>query len=143
MLRCFPKKNRRSRGNTMVEGSLALTLFAFSFLGVVDLGQVMTLHQGLAERARAGARWAVVNPYDNDGIENVVVYGTPTPDASSRAMFYLNRNVVSTELLDQNTPEARVVVRIEGYQFNFFSPLIGRRYTAKPIVVSMPVEEAY
>jgi hypothetical protein len=127
----------------MVEGSLALTLFAFSFLGVVDVGQVMTLHQGLAERARAGARWAVVNTYDNEAIENVVLYNDPTPDADAGAMFYLTRDVVNTQLLDQNTPEARVVVRIEGYQFNFFSPLIAKRYTAKPIVVSMPVEEGY
>ena len=143
MPRCFPTKNRRSRGKAIVEGSLALTLFAFSFLGVVDVGQVMVLHQGLAERARAGARWAVVNPYNSDAIKNVVIYGTPTPGNSTGRMFYLTTNVVNTQLLETGTPEARVVVSIQGYPFNFFSPLIAGRRMAKPIVVSMPVEQPY
>jgi len=128
----------------MVEGALTLTLVVYTLIAIVDVGQVLTMHQGLAERARAGARWAVVNPYDSGLIRNMVVYATPYPESGAKAALWnLSTSMVSCSLVSQGTPDARVVVGIQAYPFRFFTPVIAGLYTAKPIVVSMPVEEPY
>jgi hypothetical protein len=135
----FRRRNRK--GSAIVEAALALLVVANVLIGIVDVGQILVFHQGLAERARAGARWAVVNPYDSEGIKNMVVYNSPEPGAAAKPFFYLDKSMVSTSLLNSGTPEARVVVTISGYTFRFFTPVIARAYTARPITVSMPIEE--
>jgi hypothetical protein len=135
----FRRRNRK--GSAIVEAALALLVVVYVLIGIVDVGQILVFHQGLVERARAGARWAVVNPYDSDSIKNVVVYNNPEAGDGAKAFFFLNKNMVSTSLLNSGTPEARVVVTISGYTFRFFTPLVARAYTARPIMVSMPIEE--
>jgi hypothetical protein len=132
---------RRQKGSSLVEAALALSLVALVLIGIVDLGQVLVLHQGLVERARAGARWAVVNPYDSVRIKNVVIYNSPDPPSGAAPLLYLAPGMVNTSLVNSGTPEARVVVTISGYSFRFFTPVIAGTYSAKPISVSMPVEE--
>ena len=41
---------------------------------------------------------------------------------------------------DPGTSEQRIVVSIHGYPYRLFSPWIGRTFTGKSIVASMPVE---
>ena len=70
--------NRRGRkGSALVEGALVLGLMAFTLIGLVDIGTILVLHQGLTERVRAGARYGVVRPYDATKITNVVLYKAP------------------------------------------------------------------
>jgi len=130
----------RRKGSTFVEGALVLSVVIFTLIGIADLGQVLVLHQGLVERVRAGARWAVVNPFDSTQIKNVVVYNNPAPANDASALLMLNPTMVSATLHNPETPEARVAVQITNYPFHFFSPLIAGRYRARPISASMPVE---
>jgi hypothetical protein len=127
-------------GSMYVEGALVLGMVVFTLIGIVDVGQVLVLHQGLTERVRAGARWAVVNPYSVTNIKNVVLYNTPTPADGSRALLGLTASMVSVTQANAGTPEARIVVRVVNYPFRFFNPLVKGLYAAKPISVSMPME---
>ncbi len=133
---------RRSRtsGTSGVEAALVLLLMIVVFIGVVDLGQVLVFHQAIVERARAGAHWGVLNPYDSARIKNVVVYSNPDPPAGALPLFSLEPGMVTTALVDQSTPEARLVVTINDYRFYFFTPLVAGAKIARPISVSMPVE---
>jgi hypothetical protein len=124
----------------MVESALTLVLFVFTLIGIVDVGQVFMLHQALVERVRAGARYAVVNQYDDAAIKNVVLYNTASPAEGAKPLFLLTGELISTTLLEEGTAAERIEVRITDYPFRFFTPWIAGAATARPIVTTMPVE---
>ena len=131
---------RLERGSTLLEGALVLGVLIFTLIGIVDVGQVLMLHQGLTERARAGARWAVVNSGDVDAVRNVVLYNTPQPALDARPLLGLAPAMVTVTRSGEGTAEDRLEVRILGYPFRFFNPLVQGLYTARPIFVTMPME---
>jgi hypothetical protein len=131
---------RARRGGMFVEAALVISVVIFTLIGIVDIGQVLVLHQGLTERVRAGARWAVVNPYNVTGIKNVVLYNNPSPTGTPKPLLGLTATMVTVTQTGAGTPEARIEVRIVNYPFRFFNPLIKGLYTAKPIFVTMPME---
>jgi len=131
---------RRRRGGALVEGALVLTLVIFTLIAIVDVGQVLVLHQGLVERVRSGARYAVVNVWDEQKIRNVVVYGTASPSMKSEPLLKLKPSMVVASRFNENTPEERILVGINNYPFRFFTPMIAGAYTAKPILISMSAE---
>jgi len=124
----------------MVEGALVLTVFVFTLIGIVDVGKVLVLHQGLVERVRAGARFAVVNTWNEYTIRNVVVYNRAAPSEGAKPLLNLSPDMVSVVRLNENTPEERIVVSIDGYPFRFFTPFIADTVRAKPIKISMSTE---
>jgi len=136
----------RRRGQSLVEAALVLVVALVTIVGALDFGQVMFIHQSLVERVRAGARYAALNSGNLDAARNLVVYGSPRApeqdgDSQPPAGFLgLSTSMVSVTRQGANTSDDRVVVRIEGYPFRFFSPFIGGVYTAKPIVATAPVE---
>jgi Flp pilus assembly protein TadG len=140
MHRTFRKSGRLQRGSSFVEGALVLTVVIFTLIGIVDVGHVLITHQALVERVRAGARYAVVNAYDQAAIRNVVLYNTATPAQGSRSLLGLSSEMVQVSLLNNGTPEARVEVRIVDYPFRFLTPLIKGLYRTNRIRISMPVE---
>src|SRR2546425_7957892 len=96
-------------GSTLVESTLSLLLVVYTLIGIVDFGQVLVLHQGLAERARCGARWAVVNPFDATRIQNVVAYNNPQPASNAKPLLFLTTSMVTASLVNSGTTDARVV----------------------------------
>ena len=138
---CVPRIRRRGgRGSTYVESALVLSVVIFTLIGIVDIGQVLVLHQGLVERVRVGARWGVVNTFDETKIKNVVVYNASQPAEGATPLLNLTTDLVSATQYAADTPEWRIAVRIDNYPFHFFSPLIVGDYTAKPIVMDMSGE---
>jgi len=133
-------RGKSRRGNAFVEGALVLTVVIFVLIGIVDVGQVLVLHQGLVERVRAGARWGVVNSFNVTKIKNVVVYADPDPGGTPKPLLRLAPSMVTATLAGAGTPEARITVTITNYPFRFFTPWIAKAYTARPIRVSMPAE---
>ena len=135
------RNNSSRRGQAMVECALILVTFLALLIGTVDFGQVMYFHQGLAMRARIGAQWAAVNAFDATKITNMVVYGVATPtSANSPVISGLSASNVTATLSNANTTNSIVEVRIENYQFRFFSPWIASAHTNRPIVARMPHE---
>lgn len=132
------------RGQSAVEGILILLLMIAILIGVLDFGQLMFLHQTLAERARGAARYAALNPTNFDGARNLVVFGNAVAPSGStdttKGFWGLTTSMVSVVRNNQNTNEDEVIVTISSYPFQFFSPWIAGAVRGKPIVASSPVE---
>ena len=139
MLRYSSSYKRTWRGSAFVEGALVLTIVLFTLIGIIDFGQILITQQALVERVRAGARYAVVNSFNETNIKNVVLYNSPT--AGTKSILGLTTSMVEVSLVSANTPEARIEIRIVNYPFRFFTPLVRGLYsTNNRIRVSIPVE---
>jgi TadE-like protein len=131
--------NRTRRGSAFVEGALVLTIVLFTLIGIIDFGQILLTQQALVERVRAGARYAVVNTFNEANIKNVVLYNSAT--AGTKSILGLTPDMVQVSLLSAGTPEARIEIRIVNYPFRFFTPLVQGLYsTNNRIRITMPVE---
>src|SRR5260370_39251262 len=75
-------RTRRQRGAAFVETALIFTTAISMILFIVDMGRILLWQQFIAERARVGARNAVVNNWDSTAVKNYVVYGSTTAPAS-------------------------------------------------------------
>ena len=131
-------KNRR--GSTLLESCIVTLLFLLMLICAADVSQVMFFHHFLQQRARAGARYAVVNAYDAASITNIVVYNSRT--AGTVGLFGLSPSMVSVTLLDAGTAAARVEVAISGFQMHFLSPGLMRDFSPGPFRAVLPVESA-
>ena len=76
-------KRRARKGATIVEASLVLGLTLFTIMGLIELAIAFFFYQGVVERARAGARWAVVHGYNETQFKNIVVYGNAAGSGGS------------------------------------------------------------
>jgi Flp pilus assembly protein TadG len=137
------RRRRKDRsGQSAIEAALVMVVFLVTVIGILDIGQVLFIHQGLVERARNGARYGIVNSYDETQIRNVVLYNQPTaPDNGSSGFLGLTASMVSVQR--GGTPGAsddRVTVTISNYPYQFFTPLLAGSFTARPIIASLPME---
>ncbi len=136
----------KRRGSMFVEATLVTLLALVCLIGIVDVGTVLVLHQGLNERVRAGGRWAVVHSYNPTRIRNVVLYNTPDPLMGDeqvvlqKPLLGIQNSMVAVSLHGAGTPEARIRVAIVNYRFRFLTPIIARAYVARPIFVTVPAE---
>jgi hypothetical protein len=125
----------------VVEASLVLLVFLATLLAIFDLGQCLFIHQTFAARARAAARYGVVHDFDAATIRNMVLYGQPlAPSGQTSGIFGLREEMVTVKQEDIGTSEQRITVTIQGYPYRLFSPFLGRAFTGRPIVVSLPAE---
>lgn len=126
------------RGSTVVETALVLTVALITFIGLIDIGSVIMRLQGLAERARAGARYGVVHTFDATAIKNVVVYGNSAGTGSP--ILGLTTSLVSVTSASLGDEHVRIQVVIANYPFHFFTPFIAGLKTLPPIEVSLTGE---
>jgi hypothetical protein len=121
-----------------VESCIILLLFLTLMIAVMDVSQILFFHHFLQQRARAGARYAVVHPFDSSAIANMVVYNSAT--AGTTGLFGLTPSMVAVNLRDAGTANARVEVAITGFQMRFVTPGLMRDFTPGPFRAVMPVE---
>ncbi|HEY8185507.1 MAG TPA: TadE family protein [Pyrinomonadaceae bacterium] len=119
-------RNRNSqRGATLVEFSIAATVFLMTMFAVLEFGRALWTHNALTDAARKGARYAVLHSQgDIDAVKNVVVYGDPAGGTNPVVdnLSTTNVNVVYSDFkLDGGT----VQVTITDYRFHFVIPIIG------------------
>jgi hypothetical protein len=131
-------RKARQRGSTAVEGALILTVFLVTFIGIIDIGSLLFRMQGLTERARAGARWGVVNTYNATNIKNVVVYGNP--EGTGGALLGLTTGIVNVSQTDLGDGVSKIQVRIDSYPFKMFTPFLAGSRTLPRIEVSLTAE---
>ncbi len=129
------------RGQATLEAAFVILVFLATLIGIFDIGQVLFVHQTFVARVRSAARYGVVRAYDADAIRNMVLYGQPAaPAGASNGIFGLTAAMVSVSQMDAGTSESRIVVSVSSYPYRLFSPWIGRAFTGRPIVASLPVE---
>lgn len=129
---------RSERGSTAVEGALVLTIFLVTFIGIIDIGSLLFRMQGLTERARAGARWGVVNSYNDTNIRNVVIYGNP--GGTGGALLGLTAGLVSVSQVDLGDGISKIRIRIDNYPFRMYTPFLGGDRTLSRVEVSLTSE---
>ena len=131
-------KLARAPGSTIIESALILAVAMVTFIGIIDIGSVLFRLQGLDERARAGARYAVVNTFDAGKIQNVVVYGNSAGTGS--ALLGLTTSLVTASYTDLGDGTAKIQVIIAPYPFRFFTPFIAGSSTLPSIEVDLTAE---
>jgi len=144
----------RRRGQALVEAALVLLVFFVIMIGLLDVGQMLFLHQTLTERAQAAVRWGVTNNYDPTSITNLVLYGNTSPDPGAQPFWGLSTSnvAVSNPGCGPNPNiDCRVTVVVSGYTYNLFSAaIIGKyfggsgstTYRGQTILASLPSELA-
>jgi hypothetical protein len=123
------RRSRRQRGQALVESVLTLTAFLAIFMGMIEVGEILYIHQTLVERTRGAVRWGAVNAWDNTNsptqITNMVLYGTTTPADSAAPIFGLSSSNVSVTRPQPDYSSAdRIVVSVSGYTLTFFTNAI-------------------
>jgi Flp pilus assembly protein TadG len=117
------------RGATLVEFSIAATVFLMVMFAVIEFGRALWVHNALADAARRGARYAVLHSSaDADKVKNVVVYGDE--DGGGTPMVpNLTTDNVSVDYTDFALNRGTVAVSINEYQFQFVIPIVGTTIT--------------
>jgi Flp pilus assembly protein TadG len=137
-----PVRRRRQRGSAMLEGGLTLVAFISLFLGAIDLAQILLVHQALGERVRFAARATAVNCCSSDTVKNLVLYARTTRPEEATGYYGLTSSNVAVTFSDQNTPDQRVTIRVSGYTYKSFTPMLsGIAGTGIPIQVTIPLEQ--
>jgi Flp pilus assembly protein TadG len=113
------------RGATLLEFSIAATVFLVCMFAVIEFGRVIWTHNALSDAARRGARYAVLHPATNsDQVKNVVVYGDPA-GGPKPLVENLSVSNVSVNYSQFSLGKGTVSVSITSYQFQFVLPLLG------------------
>ncbi|MCW5977885.1 MAG: pilus assembly protein [Bryobacteraceae bacterium] len=144
------KVNRKRKGQALLESALVTTTFFIFVIGLLDVGQVLFVHQSIVERVRAAARYGAVRPYDPAAIRNMVLYsnpGLPGGDGGVGAnqtpppgFMGLTQSMVTVTRSGAWTDGDRISITVDGYPLRFYNPLIAGVGRGKPIAIAMPFE---
>lgn len=135
-----PEQRRARRGNALVEATLTLIIFLTFVFSLYDFGWVLFFHQTLVHQARTAARWGAVNPDDLAAIQNMAVWGRPTP-GSGAGILGLQPDNVAVRRSGQGTDSDSITVTISGYTYMLITFGWAGPHTGKPITAALPVED--
>ena len=128
------------RGATLIEFSIALTVFLVSMFAVIEFGRALWVHNALADAARRGARYAVLHSAnDAANVKNVVVYGDPAGGTQTTVPNLTTANV-SVNYANFGLNQGTVTVSITNYQFQFVVPIVGTTITMPAYTTSLTGE---
>lgn len=145
------RRSRLQRGQALVESVLTLTAFMAIFMGMIEVGEILYIHQTLVERTRGAVRWGAVNAWDDDHsptkITNMVLYGTASPADNATPIFGLaSSNVSVTRPQPDYSAADRVVVSVSGYTLTFFTAAIvklsGGSHSANSQFTGLTIQES-
>jgi Flp pilus assembly protein TadG len=112
------------RGATLVEFSIAATVFLTAMFAVVEFGRALWVHNALTDAARRGARYAVLHSSgDIDSVRNVVVYGNPA-GSGNPMLENLSTGNVTVNYSGYGLNNGTVTVSITNYEFQLILPLL-------------------
>lgn len=120
------KERLSERGATLLEFSVAATVFLTVMFGVVEFGRCLWTHNALSHAARRAARYAVNHPEaDEEDVKKVAVYGDPK-GGTNPLVDNLSTTNIKVKYTNYKLGEGTVSVRITDYNFQFVVPLIGK-----------------
>lgn len=130
------------RGSTLVEFAIGVTVFVTAMFAVLEFGRALWVHNALADAARRGARYAVLNSSGNTTqVKNVVVYGDPGGSGQPMLNNLTTANVIVT-YDNFGLNEGSVSVSIDKYQFQFVIPIVGTTITMPKYTTTLTAESA-
>ncbi len=117
------------RGSTLVEYSIAVTVFLTVMFGVIEFGRALWVHNALADAARRGARYATLHKASEaDKVKNVVVYGNEAGGGDPMVPNLTTDNV-AVDYSGFGLNKGTVSVSVTNYQFQFVIPIVGTTIT--------------
>jgi len=130
------------RGSTLVEFSIAATIFIIAMFAVVEFGRALWVHNALTDAARRGARYATMHTQASSAeVKNVVVYGNP--EGSGQAMLNnLSTGIVNVDYNNFGLNDGTVSVSITDYEFQFVIPIFGASITMPSYKTTLTAESA-
>lgn len=138
-------REKSQRGSTLVEFSIAGTVFFIALFGALEVSRLLWTYNALADAVRTGARYASLHEANQEtAVENVVVYGTDNPGEGAKPVVTgLNDgHVTVTYSNDFGVKRGSVRVRLSNYSFSFIVPLFGASLTLPPYEVVITGESA-
>lgn len=133
---------RAERGATVIEASLVLLLALTFACSIFDFGHVLFIHQTLAYRVRAAARYAALQPGETVRIQNILLYGNG--NGGTTPLFGLtadNVTIVPPAAFNPANPQPRrIQVTLAGYRYPLITPFVGGVFTGRSISASSPIE---
>ncbi len=136
------KSRNKQRGATLVEFSIAATVFLLAMFAVLEFGRALWTHNALADAARRGARYAAVNKASQiDEVKNVVVYGDPA-GGTKPVVENLSTTNVQVSYPGFTLGGGTVQVTITDYEFQFVIPIIGTRIPMPNYTTTLTGESA-
>ena len=93
-------RQRKQRGNSLIEFAGSLVLLAVMFTGIFEIGYSLYAYGTLVTAVRAGARFAAMQPRRSTGdsgaltitpatakaVRNLVIYGDPAPAVNAKPL---------------------------------------------------------
>ncbi len=127
MTRSYFKQSRNAEdGATLVEFSIAASVFFIALFGVLEVSRLLWTHNALTDAARSGSRYAVLHQQNATAVQNVVVYGAASPAAGAQPIVPgLTTAMVTVTYNNFGVNLGTATITISGYTFNFSVPLIG------------------
>lgn len=148
--------SNRNKGQTLVEFALAIVVILVLLFGVIDLSMAFHFHQKIVyqtnEAARFGSIYGASSGTQLNLIRNIVRCGAPVTTCASynipginAATITINRIPIAERGLYDAEPSplptrSHVVVRVQNFQYRFFTPFVSRLFTTPEIRVSHPME---
>lgn len=119
------KRKSNERGATLVEFSIAATVFLVVVFGVIEFGRALWTHNALSDAARRGARYATLHSAaEIEQVKNVVVYGNADGSGTPLVPNLTTENV-SVDYSNFALNAGTVSVSVTGYEFQFIVPIVG------------------
>ena len=116
-------QRKTERGASLLEFSIAATVFLTVLFGVVEFGRALWVHNALTDAARRGARYAVLHRQtDIDDVKKIVVYGDLT--STTPLLENLSTTNVTVTYNGFNLDTGTATVFIHDYQFQPILPLV-------------------
>lgn len=138
-----PNNSRqRERGSTLVEFAIGATVFLTVMFAVIEFGRALWIHNALADAARRGARFAVVNKeVSSDAVKKVVVYGDPA-GGTTPLVNNLTVENVNVTYSGFGLSGGTATVSITNYQFQFVLPLVSTNIQMPSYSTTLTAESA-
>ena len=135
------RSKNNERGSTLLEFAIGATVFLTAMFAILEFGRALWIHNALADAARRGARYAVINLQDEAKVQNVVVYGNPAGGPKPLVDKLTTGNVTVTYSgFEMN--KGTVKVSITNYQFQFVLPFLGAKITMPAYSTTLTAESA-
>jgi Flp pilus assembly protein TadG len=132
----------KERGASLVEFSIAATVFLMVMFAVVEFGRALWTHNALADAARKGARYAVLNEQSKiDDVKRVVVYGNPEGDGQA-ILENLTTDNVDVDYDGFGMDVGTVQVTIKEYDFKFIVPIVSTKIQMPKYTTTLTGESA-
>jgi hypothetical protein len=133
---------KKERGASLVEFSIAATVFLMVMFAVVEFGRALWTHNALADAARKGARYAVLNEQSKiDDVKRVVVYGNPEGDGQP-ILENLTTDNVDVDYDGFGMDVGTVQVIIKEYDFKFVVPIVSTKIQMPKYTTTLTGESA-